>query len=308
MVRITLITMLFMITSMISSQSISVSSIKKIELKSTSMGSFPKFSSDDSKLIITSANYSGLFSYNLKNEELSIITESNGAGYNPIIDNDIVIFRTFDIKNGKKYHSINSFDLKTKRSEILEADKRSLKLPSQTLNRDLYILNNFETQKLLFQTNSVAKSNVDSKAIFVEDNNLYLVDDKTKKILNPLGSGVYVWESFSKDGSKIVFSFGNKGTFVCDLEGTILHSIENAHYPKFSPDGKFISYMIDEDDGYNYTSSDIFVYSLENQLSFEITTTTDKIEMFAEWSNDGNKLVYNTTDGEVFISTIQINY
>ncbi|MCW8849951.1 MAG: hypothetical protein OQJ81_08240, partial [Melioribacteraceae bacterium] len=97
----------------------------------------------------------------------------------------------------------------------------------------------------------------------------------------------------------------NRGSFICDEEGNIIDNIENAHYPKFSPDGKYISYMVDKDNGTDYISSDIFVYSLEQKKSFAITKTDNQIEMYPSWSNDGQKLVYNTIDGQIFISTFQ---
>ena len=64
--------------------------------------------------------------------------------------------------------------------------------------------------------------------------------------------------------------------------------------------------MIDKDNGTSFTSSDIFVYSMEEEKSYPITNTKDNIEMYAEWSKAGDSIVYHTTKGEIFITKLDI--
>lgn len=294
------------IANLLTAQKVKVVETTKVPIDIVEQTFYPQFNKDDTKIIFSSAGYKGLFVYQLETKESSIITEANGAGYNPLILNSkTILYRTFDLVEGKKYHSLRLYDLKTGIENTIQKDKRLLKLPKQNINNELLIVENSVVKKENISEQLLLKNSEPNRAIYVEDNNLILVYGNETKILNPLGEGVYVWESFSSDGKKILFSFGNQGTFVCDLEGNILLNIKDARYPKFSPNGKYISYMNDKDNGYNYISSDILVYSIDLNESFEVTNTEDKIEMFAEWSNDGNRLVYNTTEGEIFITKLQ---
>lgn len=294
------------IANLLTAQKVKVVETTKVPIDIVEQTFYPQFNKDDTKIIFSSAGYKGLFVYQLETKESSIITEANGAGYNPLILNsETILYRTFDLVEGKKYHSLRLYDLKTGIENTIQKDKRLLKLPKQNINNELLIVENSVVKKENISKQLLLKNSEPNRAIYVEDNNLILVYGNETKILNPLGEGVYVWESFSSDGKKILFSFGNQGTFVCDLEGNILLNIKDARYPKFSPNGKYISYMNDKDNGYNYISSDILVYSIDLNESFEVTNTEDKIEMFAEWSNDGNRLVYNTTEGEIFITKLQ---
>lgn len=294
------------IANLLTAQKVKVVETTKVPIDIVEQTFYPQFNKDDTKIIFSSAGYKGLFVYQLETKESSIITEANGAGYNPLILNsETILYRTFDLVEGKKYHSLRLYDLKTGIENTIQKDKRLLKLPKQNINNELLIVENSVVKKENISEQLLLKNSEPNRAIYVEDNNLILVYGNETKILNPLGEGVYVWESFSSDGKKILFSFGNQGTFVCDLEGNILLNIKDARYPKFSPNGKYISYMNDKDNGYNYISSDILVYSIDLNESFEVTNTEDKIEMFAEWSNDGNRLVYNTTEGEIFITKLQ---
>jgi Tol biopolymer transport system component len=303
-----IILLLFIGFTITYSQSVKVLENKLLTDKETEQFFHPHFSGDDSKVIITKSNYKGLYSLNLATETLETITEEQGAGYKPLItpDRKTIVYRPFVIKSGKKYNLLKSIDIDNKALNIIESEQRNISVPNQLNAKKMFYLNNKKVKEFSLPTKEMAKTQKQNKAVYVENNSLYLIENNETVELNPLGKGVYVWASLSPDGEKMIFTFGNKGTYVCDLAGKILLNIEDAHYPKFSPNGKYISYMIDKDNGYNYISSDLFVYSIDEQKSYPITKTDDKIEMFADWSHNGNEIVYNTLDGEIYLMKLDI--
>ncbi len=64
--------------------------------------------------------------------------------------------------------------------------------------------------------------------------------------------------------------------------------------------------MVDKDDGYQVTSSDIFVATADGKNKFAVTNTPDVSEMYPSWSQSGNKLVFNSTNGEIFIAELNV--
>lgn len=287
-------------------QSVKVLETKQIQIENNMEAFYPFFGKDNSQIFFTTDNYKGLYTVDADSKQYSVISELNGAGYNPLlIDDETIVYRTHQIIEGRKYQSVTAHEMQTGRKSTLEKDQRKLKLPYQMQSSSLLMINDNQLDKKQMPNSKLSKSNNTTNAVYVEDNNLIYVTGNETKQLNPLGKGVYVWESISNNGTMILFTFGNKGAFICDLEGNIIDNIKEAHFPKFSPDDKYISYMIDKDDGYNYTSSDIYVYSLESKNSFPITQTSDSIEMYANWSKSGNQLIYNTINGQLFISTLQ---
>ena len=287
-------------------QSIKVIETKQIQIENNREAFYPFFGKSNSQIFFSSNSYKGLYVIDNDSKQLSVISELNGAGYNPIfLDDDQIIYRTNKIIEGKKYQSVYSHELLTGKNSSLEKDERNLKLPYQMQSSNLLLIKENKIEKKQILNSKLAKTNTSTNALYVEDNNLNYVKGNETIQLNPLGKGVYVWESISNDGSMILFSYGNKGAFICDLDGNIIDNIKDAHFPKFSPDDKYVSYMIDIDDGYNYLSSDIYVYSLEMKKSFPITETVDIIEMYPNWSSQGNQLVYNTVKGQLFISTLK---
>ena len=302
--RIILISFLLICNSF--AQSISVVETKQLPIDSFDESYYPFFSKDDSQVFFTKQNYEGLYAYKLDEKKISRITELSGAGYNPLLlEDEAIVYRSHKIVNGRKYQSVFSHDLKNATETVLQKDIRELQIPNQMVSNSLVLLKNKRPEKVEFESMNLSKLGNLKKSIYVEDNNLNLIEENQTKTINPLGKGVYVWESISRDGEMILFTFGNQGAFICDLEGNILDSIKEAHYPKFSPNGKYISYMVDKDNGTDYISSDIFVYSIEQKKSYAITKTDNQIEMYPNWSNDGNKLTYNTLDGKLFLSTLE---
>ncbi len=286
-------------------QSVSVLKTEQIKIKDYKEVFYPKFSKDDTKIIFTSSNYLGLYIYDLSNNQTSVVSNEAGAGYNPLFTNDgEVLYRTFKIETGRKYHSLNLYNYNSLERKNIINHKRKLKLPNQIINNELLTVENssVKMKKVSNDTEGLSES---KKAVYVFDNNLILVTEDGQSNLNPLGKGIYVWETLCNNNQNILFTYENKGAFLCDLEGNIILNIENAHYPRLSPNGKYISYMIDKDNGHNYVASDIFVYSLEENKSYQITKTEALIEMYPEWSNDGRKLIFNTDSGDLFISELQ---
>ncbi len=170
--------------------------------------------------------------------------------------------------NGRKFQSVFSYNLKKGTETIIERDLRELQIPNQLVSNSLILLKNRIPDEKQLTIPGLSKLGSNKKAIYVEENNLNIVQENQTRAINPLGKGVYVWESISNDGKMILFTFGNRGSFICDEVGNIIDNIKNAHYPKFSPNGKYVSYMVDKDNGTDYISSDIFVYSLEYEKVF----------------------------------------
>ncbi|MDX1702141.1 MAG: hypothetical protein R3250_16060 [Melioribacteraceae bacterium] len=300
-----IVCLILLLSFPILAQKVTVVEIMKLEIGIEQEIAYPKFTADDNKIIFTSPNFQGLYKYDLTSGDIEIISNGMGAGYNPRILNDgNIYYKTFDLINGRKLYSINKYNSITGKNEVLDVNVRLAKIPFQRTWDEVYYLNNSVIKKQSMEK-TLSKSNESDIAVYVENNDLILINGNEKILLNPLGKGVYVWESISPDGKSLLFSFGNQGTFVININGQLILNIEEAHYPRFSPDGKYISFMKDKDDGHNYTESDIFIYSIEDEESYKVTDTEDRIEMYPNWSNDGTKLVYHTIEGELFVAELK---
>ena len=293
--------LMLLLAGTLAAQSVNVVSIEKVNSEKPFY--FPKFSPDGKSLLVTTESYKGLYLLNLRNATVREITDEFGAGYKARFDvsGKKIFYRSFKFREGKKYSSEILFDLVNGFRNVLESNERNLTPPIKYLNGEVFYLKEGKRQV----PEAMEKSSVEKKrAAFVRDRQIVFLDGESEKTLEPLGKGIYVWASLSPDGQKIAFTFGANGSFVCDMEGNVLKTLGDLHYPRWSPDGKWIAGMNDKDDGYVYTSSDVVVVYYGNLKRFNITQSGDKIEMYPEWSPDGKKLAFHDLKGNVYVAKL----
>lgn len=264
-------TVLFLFATLNIAQSVKVIKNEKLISGDVERLYFPRFSPDGQNLLLTKNNYKGLWIYNIPQKQLTKINDYYGSGFNSSIN----------LENGK----INFF-----KDEFVNNKRESL--------LKIFDLN------LGSEVNDSLITNVQLK-VYSENSQIIINHRRVRKAIKPLGEGNYIWVSLSPKGDKILFTLAGKGTYICDLNGRIQSELGYANAPKWSPDGKWIVFMNDKDDGLNYISSDIFVASADGKLKFNITDSISEIEMYPEWSNDGNKIVYNNLSGEIFVAELE---
>lgn len=292
-------------------QSIKVKERKEISIPEAVEHFFPRFAANDSVIYFTRAYYQGIESLNLLTNELKNITSDPGSGfeYQFTDDGNKVFYRTDTFLDGEKYSDIKSLDFRTNKSELLESRKRNLSTPKILKSGDCIfkIDADITVNNKLKQTTQLNIIPQDTM-LFYSDNNLILLINGERKVFNPLGNGSYLWSSFSPDKSKILFTFMGKGTYVADLDGNILLEVGYANAPKWSPDGKWIAYMDDKDNGQTIISSDIYLLSIDGKNKIQLTESKDAHEQFPEWSPSMNAIVCHTADGKIIYLSLEQNY
>ncbi|MCL5029085.1 MAG: hypothetical protein M1480_08715 [Bacteroidetes bacterium] len=292
------------------SQSVSVSKITELTNLNSGEFYYPKFSSDNSRIFFTQSNYKGLYYLNTKDNSITKITDDDGAGYEFVIDpnNNSVYYRSDKYINRRKYSSIKACDIQTLKVRTIESDKRDVSTPKLIDNGNVFYtvqrnMKSFENKTLKQKSRKLTST---AAFVQIENTKIVLYQGSKKKILAPLGNGNYIWPSLSPDNTKILFTFAGKGTFITDLNGKILVNLGYANYPRWSPDGKWIAYMVDKDDGMNVIYSDIFVSSADGKNKFQLTDSKDVNEMYPEWSSSGNEIVVNSYDGKILLMKLNI--
>ena len=85
-------------------------------------GFYPVFSNDGKELLYTSENYKGLFLYDLKSKTSDVITEVDGAGYNPAFDRngEQVYYRATEKVNMRQQNTWMCYQRKEEKSKTDE--------------------------------------------------------------------------------------------------------------------------------------------------------------------------------------------
>lgn len=287
--------MLLMLTAAVLFAQVGVTEVEALDLGTNTIQ--PVFSENGQYLVFNAIE--GGSAYNLGTKKITRFAES-AFDYSMDSENNIR-YRMDSFVDGRRMNSVMFYDLKDNKTTTIIDKKRLDVVPKVTDHGVFYIEND-----VLKTDNTLAKS-VSKPVVFSYDRSLLLYTYGTAKTLMPAGEEkFYIWPSVSPDNSMIAFVDIND-LYVSDLNGNILFSIEEARAPKWSPDGKWIAFMRDSDDGHVFVSSDIYVVKVSDQSVYKLTDTEDRIEMNPSWSPDGKKIVCeDAKNDEILILTLDI--
>ncbi len=291
------------------SQNITVTERTQLAIPGKTECFFPQFSPDGNSVYYTTSSYKGIFSYNLKSKQIRVLNEDLGAGYQFAISDDgnTIYYRKDEFIKRKKYSSMiaqSTFDLTRK---VLAEPQRELSTPQILNSGDVLYTAQYRMTFLEAKTNKQKSlKNINQTFASIENCKIALYKNGSKIILEPAGEGNYIWPSISPDGKHLLFTLAGKGTYISDLNGNIISDLGYADSPVWSPDGNWVVYMVDRDNGIEVTSSDIFVSSVDGSKKYQLTKTENVHEMYPVWNNAGNEILCNTSQGNLFILTLKI--
>jgi len=298
------------LSSVAFAQDVKVNKITQITDLSQGEYYYPKFSTDNSKIFFSSATYAGIWYYDVNTKQVNNITKEDAAGYDFTTspDGKEVIYRTYKMADMKRIFSVVSQNIDTKETKVLVADRKDLYPPKFTTDNKLSFAVNSKLESINYKENAAQLQKVSEKPVVIIDNQkIVLFVNGETKTLAPLGEGNYIWPSVSPDNQKLLFTFAGHGTYVSDLNGNIITEIGVANAPQWSPDGKWIVYMVDKDNGQKVTDSEIFIVSADGTKKINITNSKDVYEMYPAWSPDGKRVAFNSEDGKIFIVDLNID-
>jgi len=296
--------LIIILTAMLSGQTLEVKSTRQLLKETDSPFAFPSYTVDGQALLVTQTAYTGLWRLDRESEDLVQLTAAVGAGYEPrSLADGSIIYRQDEYEKGRKLTSL--FKVQGDEHQRLTEPARFVS-PANMMGDHLIYLQD-ESFTVLDGTNGELQVLSGHYATVLNDKlTLKVYDQDGIRPIMPQGSGNYIWSAMSPDGQRVVYTKTGTGTFVCDLNGKVLADLGYAHAAQWSPDGSYIAYMKDYDDGVQYTSSEIWVATADGQITWQITDTPERIEMYPQWSPDGSRLVYQSLQGEIFETIIEI--
>lgn len=273
-----------------------------LRLTSLSDGKFmnPK-ASPSGTIFFTGEGNRGVYYLSEADNSIIKLNDELGAGYEFVFSNDgkSLFYRSDNYVAGKKYSELKEQIISTKEITLLQPETRFLDVPRVSSAGS--IIFGIDDKLQVIGSDRVSKKDLTelnepiAKSV---KNEIWVYTNGIKKTLQPLGDTYYIWTSLSPDKSKILFYAVGKGTFVSDLNGNILVELGDIRYPQWSPDGKWISYMLDIDDGRVVIESDIYIISTDGQSKHKITNTENIIEVYPSWNK--NSLIYSDSEGMIY--------
>jgi Tol biopolymer transport system component len=274
----------------------------------------PVWSPDGTMIAFTSSGYKGIWTINLDTKKITQITsdEASGFGFQWSNNSKIILTRIAKYEGFRRYNAVKTFNVKTGESNLLTDFRTSMPgIPQFTSTDDRVFIfgrHNLEIFNSGIKDNSLRKSGSSPQIIYIRNDKIAVQNLITNKlqIFEPVKGERVLNLQNSPDGKKVAFEIIGGNMYVINVDGTGLIDLGKGYRPKWSPDSKYIVYMITEDDGYQILSSDIYSIKTDGTERTNLTNSGDKTEMDPSWSPDGKKIVYDAgNEGAIYIMDIQ---
>jgi len=306
-----LITIIFAIS--LDAQSFKVMNTDKLVENTEDVFMAPVWSPDGSMIAFTSAGYKGIWTINLQNKKVNQITDETAAGFGFKWSDDskYVLTRVAKYEGIRRYNAVKVFNIETGEMTVL-TDYRTMMpgLPQFAAGSEkifIYGKGNLEIFNSGIEANRNMKLNSSEKIVYIRDDKIAVEDLNTHKfeIIEPVKGERILNLQLSPDGEKTAFEIIGGDMYVINIDGTNLKNLGRGYRPKWSPDSRYLTYMITEDDGHQILSSDIFTIKIDGFEKTNLTNTENKLEMNPSWSPDGNKIAFDElNDGAIYVMEI----
>ncbi|MGC3978133.1 MAG: hypothetical protein QM751_07845 [Paludibacteraceae bacterium] len=286
--------------SLLSAQKITVKTQNEIVLNAAAY--YPTLNNDGSKLLFSSESYNGLFLYDFNTGKTTEISKAINAGYYPVFsaDDTKIFYKNTNLDNRLRYDALESYDVMTGKQQQMLAPQRNLR-QAQSYHNGILVL----TGKNLVKSTFGKSSKTISVYVSSEDLSIYIYNNGVKKQIKPLsGSNNYIWVSLSPDNKKILFTATGKGTYICDLSGKVISSLGYLNAPVWY-NNEYIAGMQDKDNGEYVISSSVVMTSTDGKIRQQISNPKH-IAMYPTCSSKSGRIIYNTLEGKLYISEIEI--
>jgi Tol biopolymer transport system component len=275
--KIILLGVVCSISMLASAQLLEIVSTKQLTTPSNEELKVAGFSPKGDYVLLTNDVNKGLLHYDLATDNVTTITEADGAGWAVKISTDgtnIVYRERYMTADKLMKHNILEYNLTAKKKAMVAKEQRNL-------------------NKLVATNNGVSIN---------ENLHMVLIKDGKSTILTPNGANeAYNWASLSPDGQKILYYVSGKGCYTCDLNGRDIHYIAlDCRAPQWY-DNNIIIGMHDEDNGKWITASAIVAYSLQGEKQILVNKETIAIYPYTA---DG-KIAFSTAAGKVYVMNVR---
>lgn len=269
------------------------------------------YSPDGLKIAYTKSGYQGIWILNLQTQTTKQLTDETAAGfgYKWSFDSKSILTRVAKYEDLKRLNAVKIFNVETGESKQLSDYKTMMPYLPEWADGESKVYLPLKGNDEVYVSGVEKNSIITNDLITFEKNNKITVLDfisNSESNLEPIKDAQYINLSLSPAKMKMVFEVMGGNMFVVNTDGSNLIDLGKGNRPKWSSDSKKIIYMIAEDNGHEFTASDIYIINADGTGKVNVTNTETVLEMSPSFRPDGKSIVFeNYNEGSIYSMNIE---
>ncbi len=274
----------------------------------------PTLSPNGKYIAYSKSNYVGIYVYDIESKSTFKLTDEIAAGFGIqwALDSRYILSRPAYYEDKIRYNTVKIYDTQTLTAiQLTDYRTRMPSMPSWSPSNNEVMMGSEGNVESF--ASGIETSSVYSKAF--DDNIVFLIDDKIAvknstdgkiKFFEPVTGKKCMNLAVAPDNQRVVFEIYGGDLYSMKTDGTELVNLGKGYRGKWLKDSETIVYMICEDDGHNFTYSDIFSIRYDGTNKKNLTNTADKHEMSPSASLVDNKIVFEVlNEGSIYLMELE---
>jgi|Deesub1362B_J571_1020462.scaffolds.fasta_scaffold02022_3 Tol biopolymer transport system component len=275
----------------------------------------PQWSPTGDALAFAGPNYQGIWVYFFATKKIKQLVDLPAAGYrfqwSP--DGRYIAFRARYVKNKRGKFAIEVVDVQTGVKKQLTPLVKRLGLPQWGRdNSRIFFTQNGRLRQVATQLSTrpdLRKLPHPLREIipFSRSQQIHIAEVRDTLAVRNLWPGHRIVNPvLSPAGDLLACEEIGGDLVVLEVDAGKLYRLGKGYRPAWSPDGRWICFMITKDDGHQYLESDIYVAYFTGKPVYRVTRTPDQLEMNPSWSPDGTAIAFDEhKTGRIYVQKIR---
>jgi Tol biopolymer transport system component len=261
----------------------------------------PVPSPDGQTIALTTAQFTGIWIVDRNGGNLrQISTDQNvGFGMKWTADASAIVGRTSQVENRRRSFAVMEYSLDGQSTQLSDFMAHMPTTPVVAGASSDVIVATQQAQEVIAQRRArqISSDSATRATAHANGQSIWLWDQAGNQVasFNPFPSEdtQYLNAVASPDGSKIAFEVYGGNLFVLDVSGGGLTDHGQGYRPSWSPDGQYITFMRNTDDGYRFLSGEIVAARADGSETVVLHAGTQEIPTNPMWDTVSNRVYFN---------------